>query len=274
MSRLRFTRPGPPSGDELLRTLVSLTDEVLDGIKVHQARVELATALQRLMLPAALPDFPGVRACARYAPARRGLEVGGDWYDAFSTAEGRVGIAIGDVQGHDAEAAAFVGPVRTGLRAVAGGASADPGAVLARVNDLLVSLGAALFVTCSFVRFDPSNGELAVARAGHVPAVWAAADGRSEIVWDEGGLPLGMFAGEEYPVTYRRLVPPAAVALLTDGVVEGPRYPIDRGLEAVARLVGTGFDADPELLATEVIRVAELTGHDDDAAVVVIRYDG
>ncbi|MFH8366812.1 PP2C family protein-serine/threonine phosphatase [Streptomyces sp. NPDC018031] len=274
MTRLHFTRRSEPSGQELLDTLVRLTGQVLDGIKLQQARVELAQALQRLMLPDTLPQTPRLRISARYAPARRGLDVGGDWYDAFPLPDGTTGVAIGDVQGHDAEAAAFVGQVRSGLRAVAGSGRTDPGEVLSQVNDLLVSMDAGLFVTCSFLRYDPAAGELLDARAGHVPAVWAAADGRSEVVWDAGGLPLGMFAGERYPVTRHPLAPPGAFVLLTDGVVEGPKYPIDQGLEAVARLVATGFDADPELLAAEVISVADRTGHDDDAAVLVLRYDG
>ncbi|WKX73215.1 PP2C family protein-serine/threonine phosphatase [Streptomyces sp. XD-27] len=274
MSRLRFTRSQAPSGEELLNTLVKLTGDVLDGIKLQQARVELATALQRLMLPSELPQVPGLRTSARYVPARKGLDIGGDWYDAFTMGDGTFGVAIGDVQGHDAEAAAFVGQVRTALRAVAGGTTTDPGAVLARVNDLLVAMACGLFVTCSFLRFDASAGELADARAGHVPAVWADADGRSDIVLDAGGLPLGMFPGEEYPVTRHPLRAQGAFVLLTDGVVEGPEFPIERGLEAVAKLVGAGFDADPDLLATEVLKVADLTGHDDDAAVVVLRYDG
>jgi serine phosphatase RsbU (regulator of sigma subunit) len=111
-------------------------------------------------------------------------------------------------------------------------------------------------------------------RAGHVPAVWATADGRSGIDLPSGGVPVGILPGETYPVTRRRLTEAGAYVLLTDGVVEGPSFPIEAGLERVVQLVCSGCDADPDDLAAEVIKVADLTGHKDDAAVLVLRHDG
>ncbi|MFJ7075151.1 PP2C family protein-serine/threonine phosphatase [Streptomyces sp. NPDC098781] len=256
---------------ELLDQLGDLTGRILDQIKLHQARVELAAALQRQVLAAELPGVPWLRAAGRYAPARVGLDIGGDWYDGFRLPDGSMGFAIGDVQGHDVEAAAHMGQVRTCLRAVAT-ATSDPAEILRRTNDLLVEMACELFVTCSFLRFDPVTKELCDARAGHVPAVWATTGGHCEIVLDEGGLPLGIHAGERYPSAHRSLTGTGAFVLLTDGVVEGPAYPIDDGLKTVADLVGTCCGYDPEQLAAAVIKVADLTGHSDDAAVLVLRY--
>jgi serine phosphatase RsbU (regulator of sigma subunit) len=271
-----MTRRHPASADDLLSELGRLTAQALERAEFQQARVELAEALQRGLLPGALPQLPGLRTAARYAPARHGLNIGGDWYDGFPLPGGALGFSIGDVQGHDVEAAAFMGQVRIGLRAVAATA-ADPGEVLSRANDLLLSMDSALFATCSFLCFDPVTWELADARAGHVPAVWATVDGRSGIVQDDGGLPLGILPGERYPVTRHRVPQPGAFVLLTDGVVEGPAFPIEAGLEQVAQVVragvGNGATADPGALAAEVIKVADLTGHTDDAAVLVLCHD-
>ncbi|GHH06032.1 PP2C family protein-serine/threonine phosphatase [Streptomyces lanatus] len=258
---------------ELLQELGDLTGRILDQIKLHQDRVELAGALQRQVLAAELPALPGLRVAGRYTPARVGLDIGGDWYDGFPMPDGSVGFAIGDVQGHDVEAAAHMGQVRTCLRAVAT-ATTDPAEVLRRTNDLLVAMASELFVTCSFLRFDPVTKELCDARAGHVPAVWATTDGRCEIVLSDGGLPLGIHAGERYPSSHRLLTGVGAFVLLTDGVVEGPEYPIDDGLKKVADLVGDSCAAAPDDLAARVIKVADLTGHNDDAAVLVLRYGG
>lgn len=192
------------SADDLLTTLGLLTAQARAGAELQHARVELASALQREMLPASLPALPGLRTAARYAPARDGLDIGGDWYDGFPLPDGTVAFSIGDVQGHDVEAAAFMGQVRIGLRAVAA-AAPDPGEVLSRANDLLLSMDRELFATCSFLRFDPATWELESARAYHVPAVWATADGEYGITLDDGGLPLGMLTGSGYPVTRRRL---------------------------------------------------------------------
>ncbi|MCL2552636.1 MAG: serine/threonine-protein phosphatase [Actinomycetia bacterium] len=261
------------STQELLTTLGDLVDEALLRIKVERTRVELALALQRHMLPPELPRVDRMQLAARYAPSQRGLDVGGDWYDAFAMADGTVGLAIGDVQGHDVEAAAFMGQIRVGLRALAG-ATSDPGEVLRHANDLLVSMGGGLFATCCFLRFDPRTGCLDLARAGHIPMVWACADGMWGIAYDRGGLPLGVLAGERYPVTRRQVRVAGSLVLLTDGVVEGPDCTITSGLDEVAHRVRTGYLTDAGELAGQVIGVAERTGHDDDAAVLVARYDG
>lgn len=272
---MREHRQDPPdSAQALLVTLGRLVDQALERIKVQRARVELAMALQRHMLPRALPELPGLRIAGRYAPSRDGLDVGGDWYDAFILADGSLGVAIGDVQGHDVEAVAFMGQVRTSLRALAE-STIDPGEVLSRANDLLLSMGFGLFATCCLLRFDPPTGELLISRAGHIPMVWATVRGRATITLDSGGPPLGVVRGEKYPVTRRKLKEAGVLVLLTDGVVEGPSYPMEEGLAEVARLVNaTVADPDPGALASSVIKVAELTGHSDDAAVLVARYDG
>ncbi|GAA2091135.1 PP2C family protein-serine/threonine phosphatase [Streptomyces albiaxialis] len=268
-------RPRAVNADDLLTRLGRLTAQARERVELQQARVELAEALQRGMLPAELPSLPGIRIAARYAPARHGLEIGGDWYDGFQLPDGSLAFSIGDVQGHDVEAAAFMGQIRIGLRAVATMApQACPGEVLGRANELLLATGSELFATCAFFHFDPVTRVLAGARAGHVGAVWATVDGRSGVIEDEGGLPLGIQPGEAYPVTRRRLTAPGALVLLTDGVVEGPSLPIEQGLARVAEVAGTGAGAAAEELAAEVMGVAALSDHTDDAAVLVLRHDG
>lgn len=270
---LRRRPPRSASADDLLATLGRLTAQAREGAEKQRARVELAEALQREMLPARLPQLPGLRAAATYAPARHGLDIGGDWYDGFPLPDGSLAFCIGDVQGHDVEAAAFMGQIRFGLRAVAVHA-ADPGEVLSRANDLLLSVDCGLFATCTFLRFDPTAWELTSARAGHVPAIWATTDGRFGLVDDPGGLPLGIVPGEEYPVTRRRLAMAGAFTLVTDGVVEGPSFPMEAGLTQVMRLVRANADSDPAAVAAAAMSVAELTGHTDDSAVLVLRFDG
>jgi serine phosphatase RsbU (regulator of sigma subunit) len=219
-------------GDELLARLGSLTAQARERAEQQRTQVELAIALQRGMLPRDLPTAPGLHLAVRYTPANLGLNVGGDWYDAFALPDGRIGLAIGDVQGHNIEAAAFMGQVRAGLRALAS-VTGEPGELLARTNDLLLALGTDLFATCTFMRLDPASGVLESARAGHIPFVWATADGKSGVVDDEGGPPLGIQAGMEYAVTRHRLTTGGVFVLLTDGVVEGPSTSVDEGLEGL-----------------------------------------
>ena len=271
MARKRST----DDGDELLARLGSLTAQARERAEQQRTQVELAIALQRGMLPPDLPNVPGLHLAVRYAPACYGLNVGGDWYDAFPLPDGRVGLSIGDVQGHNIEAAAFMGQVRAGLRALAF-VTGEPGELLARTNDLLLSLGSELFATCTFVRVDPATGVLESARAGHIPFVWATADGKSGVVDDEGGPPLGIQRGVEYPVARHRLTTGGLCVLLTDGVVEGPSLSVEDGLEQVVRLAGIAAVAGLEshALAAAVIKGAENVGHEDDAAVLVVGLDG
>lgn len=262
-------------GDELLARLGSLTAQARELAEVQRSRIELAIALQRGMLPRALPVAPGFHLAVRYAPANHGLNVGGDWYDVFTLPDGRIGLSIGDVQGHNIEAAAFMGQVRVGLRALAS-VTSEPGELLSRTNDLLLSLGTDLFATCTFMRLDTSTGVLESARAGHIPHIWATADGRSGVADGEGGPPLGIVAGVDFPVTRSRLTTGGVFVLVTDGVVEGPSLSVDDGLDQVVRLAGIAAVAGMEAgaLAAAVMKVAERVGHEDDAAVLVVGHDG
>lgn len=261
-------------GDELLARLSALTAQARALAEMQRSRVELAVALQRGMLPRGLPTANGVRLAVRYVPANQGLNVGGDWYDAFTMPDGRIGLSIGDVQGHNIEAAAFMGQVRVGLRALAS-VDSDPGELLRRTNELLLSLSSDLFATCTFMRLDPETRVLESARAGHLPCVWATEDGHSGVTEDEGGPPLGIMPGAVYPVTRFRLNAGGVFVMLTDGVVEGPSMKLDEGMDQVVRLAGIAAVArlDTDALARAVIKGAERVGHDDDAAVLVIGHD-
>ena len=262
-------------GDELLTRLGSLTAQARELAELQRSQVELALALQRGMLPRDLPSAGRLHLAVRYVPACHGLNVGGDWYDAFAMPDGRIGLSIGDVQGHNIEAAAFMGQVRVGLRALAS-VTSEPGELLSRTNDLLLTLGTDLFATCTFIRLDPSTGVLESARAGHIPHIWATADGKSGIAEDEGGPPLGIQDGTCYPVTRYQLTTGGVFVMLTDGVVEGPSLSVEDGLQQVVRLAGiaavAGMEADA--LAEGVMKVAESVGHEDDAAVLVVGHDG
>lgn len=196
--------------------------------------MELTEALQRGMIPpSALPAVPGLQAAARYTSARSGLDIGGDWYDGFVLPDGALAFAIGDVQGHDVEAAAFMGQIRIAMRATAATAT-DPGEVVGRTNDLLLSVDSGLIATCTYLRLDPVTRELHSARAGHVAAIWATADGRCGFTSDEGGLPLGIepggWSGDAMGVL---VVTPLLLVMLR---VRMPRI-TDRWIEASALLV-------------------------------------
>jgi GAF domain-containing protein len=263
-----------PSSDErtLIATLADLTGQALGRVRLQQARMELANVLQQAMLPTLPSHLPGLEIAARYLPARDGLDVGGDWYDAFPTPDGAVMLAIGDAQGHDVDAAAFMGQVRTSLRAFA---SHEPGpnTLLARTNDLLVAMDAAKFASCTMLRFDPRDGGVTAASAGHVPLVWARADGDHGTREVPGGPVLGVLAGAEYDQERFRLDTDTALILVTDGVVEGPNMSLDTGLHRVGALAAQALREGLSTRETAdlILSAATAVDHLDDAAVLVVR---
>ncbi|MFJ9761788.1 PAS domain-containing protein, partial [Streptomyces sp. NPDC101149] len=93
------THHSSPDERALMCTLADLAGQALKRVRLQEARVELATALQQTMLPTLPEHLPGLEVAARYRPSRDGLDIGGDWYDAFVTPDGAVALEIGDAQG-------------------------------------------------------------------------------------------------------------------------------------------------------------------------------
>ncbi|SNT07843.1 SpoIIE family protein phosphatase [Actinacidiphila glaucinigra] len=263
-----------PSLDErtLMGTVADLAGQALRRIRLQQARVDLASALQETMLPTLPEELPGLEVAARYRPSRDGLDIGGDWYDAFVMLDGAIALEIGDVQGHDVDAAAFMGQVRLSMRAIAA-QEPDPGAVLTRTNELLVSMSPARFASCTILHVDPRDGRVIGTSAGHVPVLCAHGDGSHDIVQLPGGPVLGVVRGTEYGEDVFDLDEDSALILVTDGAVEGPSLTLDAGLERVgtraAKALRDGMNS--EEIADRILAAAVAVDHVDDVAVLVIR---
>ncbi|SOE31733.1 SpoIIE family protein phosphatase [Streptomyces sp. OK228] len=263
-----------PSLDEqtLMGTLADLAGQALRRIRLQQARVELATALQKTMLPTLPEHLAGLEVAARYRPSRDGLDIGGDWYDAFVMPDGTVTMEIGDVQGHDVDAAAAMGQVRASMRAIAAHET-DPATVLTRTNELLVTMDAARFASCTMLHIDPRDGQVTGASAGHVPLLCARKDGSHSIHELAGGPVLGVVSDTEYREETFTLDADSALVMVTDGVVEGPGLTLEAGLERAGTLAGAALHdgLNAEQTADRILDAAVAVDHLDDVAVLVIR---
>jgi serine phosphatase RsbU (regulator of sigma subunit)/PAS domain-containing protein len=269
-----YGRDYQPSQDELalMTALAELAGQAFRRVKAQQARVELATAVQKSMLPTMPEHIPGLEVAARYRPSRGGLDIGGDWYDAFVLLDGAVALEIGDVQGHDVEAAAFMGRIRAFIRAIADHEPA-PGTVLARTNELLVTTDAARFASCTMLHIDPRNGQVTGTSAGHVPVLHAHKDGTHHVIRLPGGPVLGIVPDAEYPEKAFALDRDSALVMVTDGVVEGPGLTLEAGLERAGRLAAGALQEglSAEATADRVLEAVDAVDHVDDVAVLVIR---
>ncbi|MER6221023.1 SpoIIE family protein phosphatase [Streptomyces sp900105755] len=256
----------------LMGTLADLAGQALRRIRLQQARVELATALQQTMLPTLPEHLAGLEVASRYRPSRDGLDIGGDWYDAFVMPDGTVTIEIGDAQGHDVDAAAFMGQVRSFMRGIATH-EARPGAVLTSTNELLVTMGAARFASCTMLHLDPRDGRVTGASAGHVPVLHARRDGSHRVRELPGGPVLGVVPDTDYQEETFTLDEGGALVMVTDGVVEGPGLTLDAGLERAGTLAGAALHdgLDAEGTADRILDAAVAVDHLDDVAVLVIR---
>ncbi|MET7552133.1 SpoIIE family protein phosphatase [Streptomyces sp. NPDC005479] len=264
-----------PHERALMTTLTDLAGQALKRIRLQKARIELATALQQSMLPTLPEHLPGLEVAARYRPSQDGLDIGGDWYDAFVMPDGAVALEIGDAQGHDVDAAAFMGQVRSSLRAIAAD-EPDPGTILKRTNKLLVTMDASRFASCTMLHLDTLDGKVTGTSAGHVPLLCAHKDGSHEVRELPGGPVLGVVPEADYAEATFTLDEDSTLVMVTDGVVEAPSLTLDAGLELAGSLAGEALHAglNAEATADRILDTAVAMGHIDDVAVLVIRRTG
>ncbi|WP_238431305.1 SpoIIE family protein phosphatase [Streptomyces cavernae] len=260
-----------PEERSLLTATAGLVGQALKRAHAYDAEQELATMLQRSLLPRRLPELPGGTAVARYLPAKRGLQVGGDWYDVIALSEGRVALVIGDVQGHSAGAATIMGQMRTAVRAYAVEGH-PPDVVVSHANRLLVGMETDLFATCCYVELDMEEGNALFVRAGHLAPLMRHPDGSSEEIQVEGGLPLGVLEEADFPLTAVALTPGTVLALVTDGLVESAGLHLDEGMRRTRVALAVADPTDPGRMADELL--GDEGRREDDVAVLLLRYDG
>ncbi|TXS15681.1 SpoIIE family protein phosphatase [Streptomyces sp. wa22] len=263
------------SADEriLCLGLAAIVAQSLQRAILFDEEREFATGLQSAMLPRRIQEIEGGEIAVRYHAAWSGREVGGDWYDVITLPRGRIGVAVGDVQGHDTHAAAIMGQLRIALRAYAAEGH-PPATVLARASRFLAELDTDRFATSTYAQVDLATGAVRVARAGHFGPLIRHTDGRVGVPQVRGGLPLGIssdFRDEEYPETRLDLVPGETLVLYTDGLVEEPGADVDAGVAALIHEVSGGPDSAEALADHLSDRLWERWGSGDDVALLVLR---
>ncbi|MCB5166363.1 SpoIIE family protein phosphatase [Streptomyces bambusae] len=262
-----------PEERNLCLGLAGIVAQSLQRALLFDQEREFATGLQAAMLPRRIPEITGGEIAVRYHSAWSGREVGGDWYDVIALPRDRVGIVVGDVQGHDTHAAAIMGQLRIALRAYAGEGH-PPSTVLARASRFLAELDTERFATCTYAQVDLETGGVRAVRAGHLGPLIRHNDGRTGWPNLRGGLPLGLasvFEQEEFPETRLDLVPGETLVLCTDGLVEEPGTTITAGMDALAHAVRSGPQEAGALADHLSDRLWERWGSGDDVALLVLR---
>jgi serine phosphatase RsbU (regulator of sigma subunit) len=245
----------------------------IDNALLYRERDETARALQRRLLPKALPQIPGLACAARYLPAE-GSEAGGDFYDLFEIGGGNWKAVVGDVCGKGPEAAALMGFVRFTARAVSR-QDARPSEALTKLNQALreeIGGDATNYCTAAVVRIhpDPPGARLTVANAGHPPPFVVRSTGRVERAGVPGTL-LGILDEIAVSDCVVELEAGDSVVMVTDGALEASPDP-DWEDHVFSSLVASSVGLDPETVG-DVLEAA-VTGVEqrrpDDLAILVI----
>ncbi|WP_212997506.1 SpoIIE family protein phosphatase [Winogradskya consettensis] len=238
----------------------------IDNNRLYRQQRHVAEVLQHSLLTE-LPTIAGMELHARYLPAQDGAAVGGDWYDAFAQPDGTVMLAVGDVSGHDIEAAAGMGQLRNLVRGDAYGREDSPGHLLSQLDRAMRGLNVRTAATAILARV--RGYEVEFANAGHPPPLLLRPDGTVDVWWEKpepllGLAPLGNRS------THRRTVPAGSTLVLyTDGLIEDPARILDDGIERIEQCLRDNADLPGEELCNLLIGAAARRA--DDTALLLIR---
>jgi serine phosphatase RsbU (regulator of sigma subunit) len=262
-----FTREDVPLISELVRA-VALG---VDNARLHQYARSNAEHLQRALLPE-LPRPEHLELTARYVPSSTTAEVGGDWYDAFTLPDGDITLVIGDVSGHDLQAAVAMGTLRNMLRGIAVDRQEPPGEVLRRLDLASQTLNPQFTATCVYgvVKSDGRTTYLHHSSAGHLPPLLTSREGGTRYLDAGRGLLIGMDPGLPRRSAWELLPPHSTLLLFTDGLIERRGESLDDAMHRLRRVTAAQARAPLDVFCDELILKF---GRDttDDIALLALR---
>jgi sigma-B regulation protein RsbU (phosphoserine phosphatase) len=256
-----------------------MTRELRSAHAAIRREVEQIAKIQRALLPAELPEIPGLEIGVSYETFD---QAGGDMYALRplrpADARGPWGILVADVSGHGPAAAVVMAILQSMVESYPQ-PPAGPAEVLDHANRYLCAKRIeSRFVTAFFAVYDPAARSLTYARAGHEPPVWmrSAEEGawRMARLDGVGGVPLGVLDDTAYEEATIRLEPGQSLVLYTDGVTEahapdGTLFGID-GIEgSLTRCTGAPACAISHITASLKAHQADRRPRDDQTVVVL-----
>ena len=232
---------------------------------LYQRERGTVEVLQRSLLPSRLPTIPGLTVAARYVPAAP-EPLGGDWYDVFPLAGGRVGLVMGDVAGHGVGAAAVMAKLRNALRAYALEGH-SPKQVAERLNRVMERGEMASVV---YLVLDPVRWHVSYINAGQPPPAVLEPTGTVKFL-DQSSIPLGTRLPRSYDEHELDLMPQSTVLLYTDGIIETRTQGAEARLARLERAVAGRPATDLDDLLTHLLN--QILGENapiDDAALLAV----
>jgi hypothetical protein len=271
----RAHRPGDFTTADLplLEDIASRAGLALDNARLYQRQRKVAETMQNHLLPQ-LPSVPGLQMIARYLPAPHASQVGGDWYDSFPLPDSATALVIGDVVGHDLEAAAGMAQLRNMLRAYAWGRQDPPSLIVERLDAAVTHLTDISMATMIFGRIEKTadgHWELSWSNAGHPPPLLISRDGRTTYLTSGQGILLGVGEYTSRPDAVALLAPGSTLLFYTDGLIEEPGHSLDEGLNRLSRHAAALAHRPLPSFTDRLLHRVRPAGNDDDVALLALR---
>ncbi|MDQ1660108.1 MAG: phosphoserine phosphatase RsbU/P [Blastococcus sp.] len=270
----------PPHSETEIATAVEVVRRAslaLDNARLYGAQLEVAQTLQQSLLSPP-PQRDGLQIAVRYRPAATNMNVGGDWYDAFAQPDGGTTLVIGDVVGHDTQAAAAMGQIRSIVRSIAYDRREDPAQILERVDEVMTGLQIDTLATALVGRLEPgedqdgrSEWSLRWSSAGHLPPVVLRAGGTVQLLDTPPETLLGTGSLPPHSDHDAVLRPGDTLVLYTDGIVEHGRSAIDEGLARLTRGLAEFGEMEVDELCDQLLERVVTGRTDDDIALLAVR---
>jgi serine phosphatase RsbU (regulator of sigma subunit) len=249
----------------------------LDNARLSTAQSRIAERLQRSLLsPPVQPD--NLQLAVRYRPAVQDVSIGGDWYDAFLQPDGSTVLVIGDVMGHDLEAAAVMAQLKTLVRAITYDRQDAPADVMRRVDLAVVGLDVATLATTLVARIEQDDDDrvaglrrLRWASAGHPMPMLLQADGKVVDLEGPVGPPLGIGWAGDRADGVTDIPADSTLLLFTDGLFERRDGDLDEGRERLRAAVHHLAGEPLEDLCDGLLAALLAEGAEDDVALLAVR---
>jgi PAS domain S-box-containing protein len=256
----------------LAEQLATQVSSVFRRARAYDRERRISHELQRNLLPDAIPHIAGWDVAARYLPAAVGVEVGGDWYDVIPITERLVALVVGDVEGHDLEAARIMSRLRHTLGLLVLEEQA-PGRALERLNRTSLSGVQPRLATALVGVLDVVTGDLTFSSAGHPSPVQICA-GRAVELPVAPGPPLGVQGCDYKDQEYR--IDRGCLVMFTDGLVERRGTSLDDRLDQLEVSLRSAPRTDPANVADFVIEsmTADARRTDDIVVLAARRQQG
>jgi serine phosphatase RsbU (regulator of sigma subunit) len=281
-----------------LRELVVEAAQAELRAREAEQRARFTEVLQRRILRDP-PRLPGLDVAVRYRPASDHAEVGGDWYDAFRLPDGRSVLVVGDVAGHDGDAAALMAQVRSTVRAISHVLHDSPAAVLTELDQVLRRLDEQVLASIVLAHIeymtspeapvpqatnrpsgqvgipeqrDDLTGKVCLrwSNAGHPPPLYLPAIGAPRLLEHRPDPLLGVVPHVRRQNHVMTITAGDGLVLFTDGLVERRGLPIDDGFGVIRSAAAAAAGQPVAALADALMDCAPTTGRTDDVALLAL----